>query len=157
MGLSLTREVIDQHTQRRHRCGMTTTAATNAARTHPDSLLRLALRLDAVVTGLNGVAYVVAAPLLDDLLGLSSALLRVAGAFLIAFAVAVWLIARPARVSPPAVEALVGANVLWAVGSIVVVTTSGSLTTVGAVWLLLQAAVVAAFAAAQAVGLRRRP
>ena len=42
----------------------TTTAPTTS------SLLRLALRLDAVVTAANGAAYLLAAPLLYDLLGL---------------------------------------------------------------------------------------
>ena len=76
----------------------TSTAAGNAARSHtrPD-LLRLALRLDAVVTGLNGAAYLLAASLLDDLLGLPAALLRGGGVFLLLFAATVWLVgARPA-------------------------------------------------------------
>ena len=137
----------------------TSTAAGNAARTstRPDGLLRLALRLDAVVTGVNGAAYLAAAPLLDDLLGLSTGLLRGAGAFLLVYAVAVWLVGAGPRISTAAVEAVVGANVLWAVGSVVAVVTGfGSPTTVGAVWLVLQAVVVAGFAALQLAALRRR-
>ena len=137
----------------------TSTAAGTAARTptRPDSLLRLALRLDAVVTGLNGAAYLAAAPLLDDVLGLSGGLLRGFGVFLLGFAAAVWLVGSGPRISGVAVEAVIGANVLWAVGSVVAVVTGfGSPTTVGAVWLLLQAVVVAGFAAVQFAGLRRR-
>ena len=117
-------------------------------------LLRLALRLDAVVTGVNGAAYLLATPLLADLLGLPVGWLRGAGAFLLLFGVAVWAVAvRPTR---PAVEAVVAANALWAVGSVAVVLAGlGSPTTVGAVWLVLQAVVVAAFAVLQATGLRR--
>lgn len=135
---------------------MTTTTAARTP-TRPGSLLRTALRLDAVVTGANGAAYLAAAPLLDDVLGLPTALLRGAGAFLLAFAVAVWLVAARPRTSTVAVEAVVAANVLWAVGSVVAVATgAGSPTTVGAVWLVLQAVVVAGFAALQVTGLRHR-
>jgi hypothetical protein len=137
----------------------TSTAAGTAAppSTRSDSLLRPALRLDAVVTGANGLAYLAAAPLLDDLLGLSGGLLRGTGAFLLVYGVAVWLVGSGPRISAAAVEAVVAANLLWVIGSVVAVVTGfGSPTTVGAVWLVLQAAVVAAFAALQITGLRRR-
>jgi hypothetical protein len=137
----------------------TTTAAGNAARSpvRSDSLLRLALRLDAAVTGLNGAAYLVAAPVLDDVLGLPGGLLRGLGAFLLVYAAAVWLVGAGARISGGAVEAVIGLNVSWAIGSVVAVLTGlGSPSTVGAVWLVLQAAVVAGFAALQLAGLRRR-
>jgi hypothetical protein len=137
----------------------TSTAAAHAVRSHtgPDRLLRLALRLDAAVTGLNGAAYLLAAPLLDDLLGLPSGLLRGVGAFLLAFAGAVWLVAARRTIVPVAVEVVVVANLLWALGSVVVATTgAGTPTTVGAVWIVLQAGVVAAFAVLQVTGLRRR-
>jgi hypothetical protein len=137
----------------------TSTAAGNAARTptRSDSRLRLALRADAVVTGVNGVAYLAAAPVLEDLLGLSGGLLRGVGAFLLVYAAAVWLVGAGRRISTAAVETVIAANVLWAVGSVVAVATDlGSPTTVGAVWLVLQAVVVAGFAAAQLAGLRRR-
>ena len=135
---------------------MTTSTAARPS-TRSDSLLRLALRLDAVVTGANGAAYLLAAPLLDDLLGLSPGLLRGVGAFLLVFAGAVWLVGARTPVPAGPAREVVAANVLWAVGSVVVVATgAGSPTTIGAVWLVLQAGVVAAFAALQAAGLRRR-
>ncbi len=120
-------------------------------------LLRPALGLDAVVTGANGAAYLLGATLLDGPLGLSAGLLRGVGAFLLVYAVAVWLIASRPRISGVAVEAVIAANVLWAAGSVVAAVVGiGSLTGLGAGWLVLQAAVVAGFAAAQVVGLRRR-
>src|SRR5215213_7839828 len=134
----------------------TSTAAGNAAPTptRSDSLLRLALRLDAVVTGLNGAAYLTAARVLDDLLGLSGGLLRGVGAFLLLYAGAVWFVGARTRISAAAVEAVVVANVLWAIGTVLAVATGfGSPTTVGAVWLVLQAVVVAGFAALQLAGL----
>jgi hypothetical protein len=128
---------------------MTTTTAPA-----PAALLRLALRLDAVVTGLNGAAYLLAASPLADLLGLPAGWLLGTGVFLLAYAAAVWLV--DTRPTPPAVRTVVAANALWAAGSVVVVLAGlGSPTTVGAVWLVLQALVVAAFAVLQAAGLRR--
>ena len=122
--------------------------------TAPPSLLRRALALDAAVTGLNGAAYLLAAGPLADLLGLPAGWLRGAGAFLLAFALGVGLLAgRPVA---PAVRAVVAANALWAAGSVAVVLAGvGTPTTLGAVWLVLQAAVVAAFAVLQVAGLRR--
>ena len=128
---------------------MTTTTA--PARS---SLLRLALRLDAVVTAANGAAYLLAAPLITDLLGLPMGWLRGIGAFLLLFGAGVWAVA--ARPTPPAVVPVVAANALWAAGSLAVAAagTDGP-TTLGTVWVVLQALVVAGFAALQVAGLRR--
>jgi hypothetical protein len=118
------------------------------------SLLRLALRADSLVTGLNGAAYLLLAGPLADLLGPPAGVLRGVGVFLMVFAPAVWLTAdRPAV---PAVRAVIAGNLLWTVGSIAVVVVGvGDPTTVGAVWIVLQAVVVAAFALLQISGLRR--
>lgn len=138
---------------------MTTTRTTPAASPllRAGGLLRPALRLDAVVTGANGAGYLLAATLLDGPLGLSAGLLRGVGVFLLVYAAAVWLVASRPRISGAAVEAVIGANVLWAAGSVAVaVTGTGSPTALGAGWLVLQAAVVAGFAAVQFAALRRR-
>jgi hypothetical protein len=120
-------------------------------------LLRLALKLDAIVTGANGAAYLVAAGPLGDLLGLSPALLRGTGAFLVAFAAAVWLTATRRSISRPAVYAIVAANAIWAVDSIVAAIAGwGTPDTAGTVWIVLQAIVVAGFAELQLAGLRRK-
>lgn len=118
------------------------------------SLLRLALRVDAVVSGLNGAAYLLLAGPLSDLLGLPAGVLRGVGVFLLVYAAVVWLVgSRPAA---PAVRAVIAGNLLWTAGSIaVVVADLGTPTVIGAVWLVLQAAVVAAFAVLQLAGLRR--
>ena len=119
--------------------------------------LRPALRLDAVVTGTNGAAYLAAAPWLADLLGVPSGTLRGLGAFLLAFAAGVWLVGARPRVSGVATEVVVGANLLWAAASVAaVVTDRFPLTGTGTAWVLLQAAVVAGFAAAQLTALRTR-
>jgi hypothetical protein len=137
---------------------MTTTAARprtlDLLRADP---LRLTLRLDAVVTGANGAAYLAAAPWLADLLGVPSGTLRGLGAFLLAFAAGVWLVGARPRVSAGATEVVAGANLLWAAASVAaVVADRFPLTGVGTAWVLLQAAVVAGFAAAQLTALRTR-
>ena len=130
---------------------------TTAPRTRTLDLLRVALRADAVVTGANGLAYLAAAPLLTGLLGIPSGPLRGLGAFLTGYAVAVALVAARPRISRGATEVVVGANLLWAAGSVAaVVADRFALTATGTVWVLLQAAVVAGFAAAQLTALRTR-
>jgi hypothetical protein len=135
---------------------MTDVLDTKIAAGHSRSLLRTALQLDALVTGANGAAYLAAAGPLGDLLGLSPSLLRATGAFLLVFAALVWLVASRATISRPAVVAVVVANLLWAIESLVVAIAGwGSPTTGGTVWIVLQALVVAAFAGLQVTGLRR--
>jgi hypothetical protein len=122
----------------------------------PRSLLRLALKLDAVVSGANGVAYLVAAEPLGDLLGHAPSLLRGVGAFFVVFAAGVWLTATRERVPRPAVLAIVAGNAAWVLVSLGAALAGwGSPTTAGTVWTVLQAVTVAAFADLQAVGLRR--
>jgi hypothetical protein len=130
--------------------------ATTATRRPPD-LLRLTLRLDAVVTGANGAAYLLAAPLLDDVLGVPAGPMRALGALLLVYAGAVALVAARPVVSGVATEAVVATNALWAAGSVALVVAGGfALTGAGTAWVLLQAAVVAGFAAVQVTALRRR-
>jgi hypothetical protein len=77
------------------------------------SLLRDVMRLDAAVTGANGVAYLALAGPLEDLLGLSAPLLRGVGAFLVVFALFVAVLGTRVPL------AVIGANIAWAAGSIV--------------------------------------
>jgi hypothetical protein len=114
--------------------------------------LRTALKLDAIVTGANGAAYLVAAGPLEDLLGLEPALLRGIGAFLLLFSAAVWVVASRPQVSPSAALAVIAINVLWAADSIAFLASGLSdPTTFGGIWIVMQALVVAGFAGLQAV------
>lgn len=118
-------------------------------------LLRVALRLDAVVTGVNGLAYLALAGPLESLLGLDTAHSRAIGAFLVVYALAVWAVSMPAAISRVAASAVMEANVVWAVLSIVAVATGWlSLTVAGGVWAVMQALVVVGFAAVQYTALR---
>jgi hypothetical protein len=117
--------------------------------------LRLILKLDAVVTGTGGIAYLALAGPLEDLLGVAPSLTRPIGAFLVLFAAAVWFVATRPVVPRLAVADIAVANALWALGSVVFAATGASSpTTVGTVWIVMQALVVAGFAALQALAMR---
>jgi len=117
-----------------------------------EQLLRLALKLDAVVTAANGVAYLTAAEPIGDLLGLAPSLLRPVGAFLLLFAAAVWLVATRPAIAQGAVTTVIAANVLWAGGSVVfAILGASSPTTAGTVWIVLQGLVVGLLAALQVI------
>lgn len=125
--------------------------STHIATLPREGRLRLALKLDAVVTGANGAAYLVLAGPLEDLLGVEAALLRPIGAFLLAFAVFVSFVASRPEVPRAGVTAVIEANVLWVVGSLAfVVIGVSSPDTAGSVWTVMQAVVVAGFAGLQA-------
>jgi hypothetical protein len=115
-------------------------------------LLTLALKLDAVVTGANAIAYLALAEPLGDLFGMPEGFLRAVGAFLAVFAVAVWQVATRAQSFAPLV---VAANAGWVVASLgAVVADWHAPDTVGTVWIVLQAGVVAGFALLQLAALR---
>jgi nicotinamide mononucleotide (NMN) deamidase PncC len=90
---------------------MTTSTTTTGNPTFTrEALLRLVLKLDAVVTG-------------------------------------VWLVATRPAISRRAVMAIAGANALWVIASLAfAITGVSSPTTVGTVWIVLQALVVGGFA-----------
>ena len=113
-------------------------------------LLKAVMRVDAAVTGANGVAYLALAGPLEDLLGLSSPLLRGVGAFLVVFGAFVAL----AGTRVPLV--VIGANIAWAAGSVVAAVAGwGAPDTVGTVWIVMQAVTVGAFAELGLLALRR--
>lgn len=115
-----------------------------------DALLRTVLKIDAMVTGVNALAYLAAADVLDGALGISGALLRSAGAALLAFAAAVYYTATRRPVRPAAVRGIVAVNAVWVVDSLVALLASWlTPTTAGTLWVTAQAAVVAGFAAVQ--------
>ena len=127
----------------------------SAARPRRD-LLRSALLLDAAVTGLNGLGYLAGAGVLAPLLGLPTGWLYPAGAFLLAYAVAVAALGTRARIPRVGAWLVVAVNAVWALDSLALVTLGwGTPTVVGAVWVVAQALVVGGFAVLQTVALRR--
>jgi hypothetical protein len=125
------------------------------ARAGGRSLLRLALKADAIVTGANGAAYLAVAGPLGDLLGLPEALLRGIGALLLAYAALVWLAGSRRTISRRAAGAVIAANAAWVIASgLAALLAWGSPSTAGTVWIVLQAVAVAGFAELQLAGLR---
>lgn len=143
---------------------MTTTHHTQSAptsstaRDHSAGLVhRLArpfLLVDAATTGVNGLAYVLAATWLADWFGAPEALVRSLGFFLLVVAAAVTLLAARTPIRRRGVWALVLVNTVWVVAS-VDYALMADLTVLGTTWVLLQAVVVGAFAAGQAWFARR--
>ncbi|MFJ8110592.1 hypothetical protein [Streptomyces sp. NPDC096132] len=128
---------------------------TALARTaEPYTALRRFLAVDAVVTGVNGLAYLATSGPLGRLLGVDATLLIELGAFLTVFAIAVGLLASRARPAALPVRLVVEANLAWTVLSCVTLAIGLSPTTVGAIWTVLQALTVAGFAALQHFALK---
>ncbi|MFJ5832627.1 hypothetical protein [Streptomyces sp. NPDC093089] len=125
-----------------------------ARTTRPEVAVRRFLALDAVVTGANGIAYVAASGPLGELLGVDAGLLFELGLFLTAFAAGVAWLASRRRPAALAVKAVVDANVVWAVLSVVALVAWLEPTAAGLLWTPMQAAAVAGFAGLQWAALR---
>ncbi|MBB6548848.1 hypothetical protein [Nonomuraea rubra] len=118
--------------------------------------LRLALAADAVVTGGNGLVYLAFAGPVGTLLGPDAGLLRGIGVFLLVYGAAVGFLATRRDISPAATKAVIAVNIIWTLASIAaVVTGAAGFTTIGAIWAIAQALVVAGFAELQITGLRK--
>ncbi|MFG2823910.1 hypothetical protein ACGFX4_31345 [Kitasatospora sp. NPDC048365] len=130
----------------------TTSSTTSTAAAY--TRLRRFLALDAAVTGGNGLAYLAASGPLAELLGVGRGLLLEVGAFLLAFGLAVGVLAARRRPPVLGVKLVVDANLLWPVLSIVALEAWLSPSTAGLVWIPMQALTVAGFAALQLHALR---
>ena len=134
---------------------METTTRTTAPKRNALTL-RNVLLLDAVLTGVNGLAYVAAAAALGTLLGPSTAVIVGLGVFMLAYAAAAAWLGTRRPVSRLAVGLIADGNIVWAVASVSVVAFGWlGLTTAGTVWTLMQAALVAGCAALPLAAVRR--
>jgi glucose uptake protein GlcU len=118
--------------------------------------LRRALLADALISGATGLLMLIGANVLASLLGLPEALLRYAGLVLLPYAALVAYVATREQLRRWAVWAVIVANAIWAVDSIILLL-SGWLTpnALGYAFITFQALIVAAFAEIQYFGLRR--
>jgi len=123
---------------------------------HLSPFLRYAFLGDAVASGAMGLLTLGGAGLLAAPLGLPEMLLRMTGLILVPYAAAVaWLGTHPVG-SRWAVWAVIAANVMWVVDSAILLLAGWvSPTSLGTAFVILQAVVVAGFAEAQFVGIRR--
>lgn len=135
--------------------GLSTAPAAPGASPGVLRLLRRLLALDAAVTAVNALAYLALPGTLGRLLGVDAGLLTGAGLFLLVYGAAVGLLASRPSPPPAGVGAVVEGNLLWALAGAAALA-AGVLepTAAGRVWIPLQAAVVAALAAAQYLALR---
>jgi hypothetical protein len=122
----------------------------------PAPLLRYALIGDALASSATGLPLAGGAGLLTGLLGLPEQLMRYAGLFLLPYAAVVAYVGTRATVSRAAVWTIITANAIWVVESIVILVGGWvSPTPLGVAFVAAQALIVAAFAEAQFIGLRR--
>jgi hypothetical protein len=136
---------------------MSATQLTALARTSdPHAALRRFLALDAVVTGANGLAYLAASGPLGRFLGVDSALLLALGAVLALYGAVVGLLASRTRPGALPVRAVIETNLAWTVLSCLALALWLTPSAAGAVWTVLQALVVAGFAALQHLALKAR-
>ncbi len=137
--------------------GMTTTQNTTLTPTSTGITAPVAapfLLVDALTTGVNGLAYAAAGGWLAEWFGAPEPLVRSLGAFLLMVGGGVALLATRRPVPRRGVVALVVLNLAWVLASLDYAVTGG-LTTLGVVWTVLQAVVVGVFALGQAWLVRR--
>ena len=119
-------------------------------------LLRRTLQVDAAVCGLSALLLIALAGAVAEPLGLSSTLLRGAGLVLVPCMVALAFVGTSATISRVAVRAIVALNLTWAAAGIVLLL-SGEIapTSLGEVFVVAQAILVAGVADLELIGLRR--
>ena len=122
---------------------------------HPSHFLRLSVRANALFSSLSGFVFILASARVAAILGDVPALWVVAvGLQLLLFAGAlVWLASRP-EISLPLAVGVIVADLLWVLGTGVVVY-ADVLPSQGEILVLVLADVVLIMAVAQSIGVRR--
>jgi hypothetical protein len=132
-----------------------TATTTPKLRDSTDSFLRFALRADATLSGLMGIAAIPLAGWLAEISGTSVAFEYAVGAFFIAFAVGVFSLAARPSVKQAGIVIAVG-NVVYAIAAVVFVFADVfPLTTFGVVATLATGAYTLVMAELQYQGVRR--
>jgi hypothetical protein len=122
----------------------------------PTTFLRYALLGDAAASGATGLLMVLGGGFLTGLLGLPEPLLRYAGLILLPYAAIIAYLGTRESLSRSAVWAVIVVNAIWVVDSVLLLLGGWvTPTTLGYAFVIFQAVVVAAFADAQYLGLRR--
>ena len=121
------------------------------------ALLRNTLLANAGLSGVVGLILIAASDSMAGLLGpgIPASLLFVDGFVLLGFAIAVALIARESQPNPAWASGVIALDVLWVIGSVVLLAAFPGLFSSLGFWLIAaQAAIVADFALLQYLGLR---
>jgi CHASE2 domain-containing sensor protein len=131
------------------------TAISTRLRESTDSLLRFAMRADATLTGLAGIAGVPLASWLAEVSGTTRAFEYSMAAFFIVYGAVVLVLAQLPQLRVPGI-AVIAANLLYTVAAVVFVLTDWMpLTTTGVVLTLASGVYTLVFAELQYQGLRR--
>jgi hypothetical protein len=120
-----------------------------------DSLLRLAMRADAICVGIAGIALLAAAGWFSELTGLPKSVEYGVGVFSVVYGIVVFALAAIAHVRPAGIGTVV-ANAVCTVIAVVAVLTM-TVTTAGGVVLIASGIYTAVMAELQFVGVRRIP
>ncbi len=120
-----------------------------------DSLLRFAMRADATLTGLCGLAIAAVADPLSSLTGLSSNLEYALGAFFVLYGLVVFSLAASLNLRRAGMG-VVAANIVFTLGA-VVAAEAVPMTATGVAATLASGVYTAAFAGLQYLGVRRLP
>jgi CHASE2 domain-containing sensor protein len=132
-----------------------TAITTPRLRESTDSLLRFAMRADAVLTGLAGIAGIPLAGWLAEISGTTKAFEYSMSAFFIAYGVAVLALAQLPSVRKPGIAVAI-ANAVYTVAAVVFVLADWMpLTTLGVVLTLATGVYTLVFAELQCQGVRR--
>ncbi len=123
--------------------------------TRTDSLLRLAMRADAALTGLMGVVALPLAGWIAEVSGTTVGFERAMAAFFIAYGVVVFALSTMRSVLTPGLVVIIG-NVAFTIGAVALVLADVfPLTTLGVVLTLGSGVYTLVFAELQYVGWRR--
>jgi hypothetical protein len=133
-----------------------TTMATTDTRTE-DTLLRTALGANAIFSGVSGIVLALGAAWIGDLTGIPVPALVVVGVGLVGYALLLRRFATRTVLRPDEARTAIAGDVAWVIGSVGLLLLGRSLfTTTGLVILVVVVAlVVADFAIAQTIELRR--
>jgi hypothetical protein len=123
---------------------------------HLSPFLRRALLADAATTGASGMLLMLGARFLDRLLGVPAAFNYYGGLALLPYAAHLAYLATRKSLPRPLIWAVIAANLLWSSHSVALLLTGWiGPTEVGRYLIIVQALIVAVFAEAQYLGLRR--
>ncbi len=133
------------------------TYQTQAVESNNSTFLRNALKGNGTFSLVSGLAFITGATPIAAFLGLTTpTILIVTGILLLAFAVDLFFLATRQQMNPMWVMAVIGADVLWVLGSIALLLTNIVPLTTGGQWAVgIVAGIVAIFAELQFIGLQK--
>ena len=131
--------------------------ATTSTTPRTDSLLRFAMRADALISGVTGVALLILAPQVAEWSGTTPAVEYATGAFFVVFGAAVLALAARPAIRTSGLLLAVGNLLFSALTVIVVVAGVWPLTTTGVVLVLGTGVYTLVMAELQYQGVRRIP